>query len=160
MVKKALGSALVFGAMMVFAYIKLKPSKCKKCKEEEKTVSATLISKEVKTDTYNTGTSSGVGYSYTGKFKTDTNIELNLLMCEAEFNGISENMRGFLTYKGNRLINFKTIPDFMDKQDANGTEESFEVIENLNQKEETEFLEESGDAEVGIVEDGLRIEKV
>lgn len=126
---KELGSLLVVGGAILIAYLKIRPFKGKKCNEAEQSTLAKVISKEVKQGTYNTGRSSGLGYSYTAKFRTSDGRELELFMCEAEFNGLNIGMKGKLTYKGNKIIKFREIVE---------EKKAEEVVENVVAEKECE----------------------
>lgn len=165
---KSLGSLLVIGGALLIAYLKLRPFNEKKCNEAEQSTLAEVLSKEVKQGTYNTGSSSGLGYSYTAKFRTDDGRELELFMYELEWGGLKEGMIGQLTYKGQYFIKFKELPEYAKKkeevsEDVEVKEEdkdNYEIVKGLDKDEEREFMEDAGKvAEIGIVEDGLRVKK-
>ena len=77
----------------------------KPAKEPEKTVMATVVSKEVKRGTQRSGRSNG-GYSYAIRFLTEDDETLELYAYEVEFGGLKEGARGLLTYKGRYFVCF------------------------------------------------------
>lgn len=100
----AIGIAVpVAGALIHFLNVRLwgeKPSK-----EPEKTVTATVIAKEVKAGTQGSGRSKG-GYAYAVSFQTEDGNTLELYAQEIEFGGLKEGMRGTLTYRGRYFVSF------------------------------------------------------
>lgn len=74
--------------------------------EPLKSVAATVVSKEVKRGTQQSGRSKG-GYSYTAKFMTEDGQELELFTHEIEFGGLKEGMLGVLTCKGRYFVDFE-----------------------------------------------------
>ena len=78
----------------------------KKSKEPEKTVMATVVSKEVKRGTQRTGRSNG-GYSYAVNFLAEDEKQLELYAYEVEFGGLKEGMKGLLTYQGRYFVRFE-----------------------------------------------------
>ena len=78
----------------------------KKTKEPEETVTATVISKEVKRGTQHTGRSNG-GYSYAVNFLTNEGKQLELYAYEIEFGGLKEGTKGQLTYRGRYFVSFE-----------------------------------------------------
>ena len=95
---------MIFGGLLV-AYLRIRPFVEKPAKEPEKTIFATLISKEVKTGTFHTGRSNR-GYSYVLYFMTEEGQKLELFSYEIEFGRLNKGMRGMLTYKGRYFVNF------------------------------------------------------
>lgn len=77
----------------------------KPTKEPEKTVAATVVSKEVKTGTHMSGRSM-MGYSFVVSFQTEDGETLELYAYEIEFGGLKEGMSGMLTYKGRYFVSF------------------------------------------------------
>ena len=80
----------------------------KKSKEPEKTVTATIVSKEVKRGTRSTGRSNG-GYSYGVNFLTEEGNLLELYAYEIEFGSLKEGTKGRLTYQGRYFVCFEEI---------------------------------------------------
>lgn len=78
----------------------------KKTKEPEKTVMATVVSKEVKSGTHQSGRSKG-GCSYAVNFLTKDGQSLELFAYEIEFGGLKEGMSGLLTYRGRYFVDFQ-----------------------------------------------------
>ena len=78
----------------------------KKSKEPEKTIVATVVSKEVKRGTQGTGRSKG-GYSYAVTFLTEDGTKLELYAYELEFGGLKEAAKGTLTYRGRYFVCFE-----------------------------------------------------
>lgn len=97
---------IIIGAMVLIYIARVFPLKEKKTKAPKKTVIATVVSKEVKSGTYQTGRSNG-GYSYAIKFITEEGQELELFAYEVEFGGVKEGTKGKLTYKGPYFISFE-----------------------------------------------------
>ena len=98
----------VYGVTVAFlaAYAKAHWWQEKPTKAPLKTVTATVVSKEVKSGTYQSGRSKG-GYSYTITFVTEDGQELEVFAYELEFGGIKEGMTGMLTYQGRYFVDFK-----------------------------------------------------
>ena len=82
------------------------PFKEKKTKEPEKTIMATVIAKEIKSGTHQSGRSKG-GFSYAITFMTEEGQKLELFAHEIEFGSLKEGMKGELTYKGSYFVDFK-----------------------------------------------------
>ena len=80
----------------------------KKTKEPERTVLATVVSKEVRRGTQRTGRSNG-GYSYAVNFLTDKGEALELYAYETEFGGLKAGSKGQLTYQGRYFVRFEEI---------------------------------------------------
>lgn len=95
---------LILGGVLI-AYLKIRPFIEKPAKEPEKTVFARLISKEVKTGTFDTGRSNR-GYNYVLYFMTEEGQKLELFSYEIEFGRLSVGMQGMLTYKGRYFVRF------------------------------------------------------
>lgn len=95
----------ILGGVLI-AYLRIRPFLEKPAKEPEKTVFATVISKEVKTGTFNTGRSNR-GYNYVLYFMTEEGQKLELFSYEIEFGRLREGMQGMLTYKGRYFVNFE-----------------------------------------------------
>ena len=73
--------------------------------EPEKTVVATVASKEVREGTNRSGRSM-MGYSFVVNFQTEDGENLELYAYEIEFGGLKEGMQGVLTYKGRYFVDF------------------------------------------------------
>ena len=74
--------------------------------EPERTVAATVISKEVQEGTNRTGRSM-MGYSFLITFRTDSGETLDLYAYEVEFGALKEGMKGNLTYQGRYFVAFE-----------------------------------------------------
>lgn len=98
--------AILIGAGVLIYIGRILPFKEKKTKEPEKTIMATVISKEIKSGTHQSGRSKG-GFSYAITFMTEEGKELELFVYEIEFGGLKEGMKGELTYKGRYFVDFK-----------------------------------------------------
>lgn len=77
----------------------------KPAKEPEKSVMATVVSKEVKSGTNQSGRSM-MGYSFVVNFRTEDGELLELYAYEVEFGGLKEGMRGILTHRGRYFVSF------------------------------------------------------
>ena len=77
----------------------------KPAEEPEQSVAAAVVSKEIKSETHESGRSKG-GYSYTVKFLTEDGRELELFTYEIEYGGLREVSKGILTYKGRYFVDF------------------------------------------------------
>ena len=75
--------------------------------EPERTVAATVVSKEVKEGTNQSGRSI-MGYSFVVTFQTKDGQLLELYTYEIEFGGLKEGMSGTLTYQGRYFVEFQT----------------------------------------------------
>lgn len=98
---------LVYGiaiGLLVF-YLRVRGFQEKPSGEPEKTVAATLVSKEVKQGTNETGRSM-MGYSFGVNFRTENGQTLELYAYEHEFGSLKEGVNGILTYKGRYFVDF------------------------------------------------------
>ena len=102
---KILIPAIILLLAGIGCYLRVRLFKEKPSKEPEKTVMATVISKEVKRGTQRTGRSNG-GYSYAIHFLTENGQQLELYAYEVEFGGLKEGNHGLLTYKGRYFVCF------------------------------------------------------
>lgn len=75
--------------------------------EPERTVGATVISKEVRQGTNRSGRSM-MGYSFLVNFQTEDGKTLELYAYEIEFGGLQKGMQGILTYRGRYFVSFET----------------------------------------------------
>lgn len=104
-----MGKILVPAILLLLAgigcYVRVRLFKEKPAKEPEKTVMATVVSKEVKRGTQRSGRSNG-GYSYAIRFLTEHGEALELYAYEVEFGALKEGSRGLLTYKGRYFVCF------------------------------------------------------
>lgn len=73
----------------------------------ERTVRATVISKEVKSGTHGAGRSM-MGYSFVVTFRTEHGQTLDLYAYEMEYGGLKEGMTGVLIYKGRYFLDFES----------------------------------------------------
>ena len=92
-------------AGLVTAYLKIRWALEKPSREVEKSVVATVVSKEVKSGTHETGRSV-MGYSFVVNFLTADGQTLELYAYEIEFGSLKEGMNGILTYKGRYFVGF------------------------------------------------------
>lgn len=90
---------------LVTCYLKISWSLEKPSKEVERSVVATVLSKEVKSGTNETGRST-MGYSFAITFLTEDGQNLELYAYEVEYGGLKEGMKGVLTYQGRYFVNF------------------------------------------------------
>lgn len=99
--------AVVYGlAFLLFIfYIRVRPFREKPSLEAKKSVVATVISKEVRTGTNNSGRSM-MGYSFVVHFKTADGNNLELYAYEIEFGSLKEGVKGILTYQGRYFVSF------------------------------------------------------
>lgn len=74
--------------------------------EPEKSVVATVVSKEVKKGTQQSGRSQG-GYSFMITFLTEDDQTLEIYAYDVEFGSLKEGMKGILTYRGRYFVDFK-----------------------------------------------------
>ena len=74
--------------------------------EPERTVTATVVSKEVLEGTHRTGRSM-MGFSFLINFQTEDGQNLPLYAYEIEFGGLKEGMTGILTYQGRYFVYFQ-----------------------------------------------------
>ena len=100
--------ALVYGAaagLLIF-YLRVRWFMEKPSEEAERSVSATVVSKEVKRGTGRSGRSM-MGYSFLVSFLTEDGQRLELYTYEIEFGALKEGMKGELTYKGRYFVSFQ-----------------------------------------------------
>ena len=74
--------------------------------EPERTVKATVLSKEVQEGTNRSGRSM-MGYSFRVTFRTEDGGELELYTYEVEWGGLKEGAEGLLTYRGRYFVCFE-----------------------------------------------------
>ena len=98
---------LVYGAAAAFfvSYLKVRLFREKLSKESERTVVATVVSKEIKQGTHESGRSV-MGYSFVIKFLTEDRQPLELYAHEVEYGGLKEGMTGTLTYQDRYFVSF------------------------------------------------------
>ena len=92
------------GCALIF-YLWVRAFSEKPSGEPERTVKATVISKEVKEGTNRSGRSM-MGYSFLVTFRTASGETLELYAYEIEFGALKEGMRGELTYQGPYFVSF------------------------------------------------------
>ena len=99
---------LVYGAAaaLFISYLRVRWSLEKPAPEPEKTVVATVVSKEVKQGTQASGRSM-MGYSFVVHFQTEDSQALELYTYEIEFGGLKEGTKGTLTYQGRYFVSFE-----------------------------------------------------
>ena len=100
--------AVVYGLafFLLIAYLRVLPFKEKPSSEPEKTIGATVISKEVRSGTQGSGRSM-MGYSFVVNFQTEDGQMLELYAYETEFGGLKEGSAGILTYQGRYFVDFQ-----------------------------------------------------
>ena len=96
----AIGGSLVAPFIWISAFQE-KPSD-----EPERTVTATVVSKEVIPGAHGAGRSKG-GYSYVADFRTEDDRTMRLFAYEEEFGALKPGMTGTLTYKGRYFVDFE-----------------------------------------------------
>ena len=94
----AVGCALIF-------YLRVRWFMEKPSTEPERSVSATVISKEIREGTNRSGRSM-MGYSFVVNFQTQEGQILALYAYEIEFGALTEGMTGTLTYQGPYFVSF------------------------------------------------------
>ena len=97
--------AIAVGCILVF-YLKVRVFKEKPSTEPERSVQATVISKEVRQGTNQSGRSM-MGYSFVVNFRTDEGELLELYAYEIEFGSLKEGMAGRLTYQTPYFVAFE-----------------------------------------------------
>lgn len=100
-----LGIVVMGGGSIAVIYVWLESFREKPSSEPERTVTATVIFKEVQEGTNRTGRSI-MGYSFLVTFRTETGDTLDLYAYEVEFGGLKEGMTGQLTYQGRYFVDF------------------------------------------------------
>ena len=100
--------AVVYGLalFLLVAYLRVLPFLEKPSKEPEKIVTATVVSKEVRSGTQGSGRSM-MGYSFVVNFQTEDGQMLELYAYETEFGGLKEGSAGILTYQGRYFVDFQ-----------------------------------------------------
>lgn len=92
--------------MLVIFYLRVVPFREKPSYEPEKSVQATVFSKEIVSGTQRSGRSQ-MGYSFIVTFRTQDGQMLELYAYEEEFGGLKEGMEGMLTYQGRYFVNLQ-----------------------------------------------------
>lgn len=93
------------GALLI-AYLRVHWFREKPTQEPERTVTATVVSKEIKSGTNETGRSM-MGYSFQVTFRTKEGEMLELYTYEVEYGALKEGMTGTLTYRGRYFVSFQ-----------------------------------------------------
>ena len=93
------------GCALIF-YLRIRLFTEKPSGEPERSVAATVISKEVREGTNRSGRSM-MGYSFVVNFQTEDGQTLELYVYEIEFGGLKEGMTGMLTYQGPYFVSFQ-----------------------------------------------------
>ena len=96
----------VSAACLLISYLRVRWFLEKPTAAPETSVSATVISKEVKSGTHASGRSM-MGYSFAVTFRTEDGQTLELYTYEIEFGGLKEGMTGNLTYQGRYFVSFE-----------------------------------------------------
>ena len=99
---------LVYGtaACLLIFYLRVRMFLEKPSKEPQKAVAASVLSKEVKQGTHESGRSM-MGYSFVVTFRTAEGQTLELYAYEIEFGSLQEGMEGLLTYQGRYFVSFQ-----------------------------------------------------
>ena len=99
---------LVYGtaACLLIFYLRVRLFLEKPSKEPQKAVAASVLSKEVKQGTHESGRSM-MGYSFVVTFRTAEGQTLELYAYEIEFGSLHEGMEGLLTYQGRYFVSFQ-----------------------------------------------------
>lgn len=92
------------GCAVIF-YLRVRWFMEKPSGEPERSVPATVVSKEVKEGTNRSGRSM-MGYSFVVTFRTEEGQLLELFAYEIEFGGLQAGMTGTLTYQGPYFVSF------------------------------------------------------
>lgn len=92
------------GALLI-SYLRVRWTLEQPSNDAEKSVVATVVSKEVKKGTQQSGRSQG-GYSFVINFLTEDNQALELYAYDVEFGGLKEGMKGVLSYQGRYFVGF------------------------------------------------------
>lgn len=100
-----LGIAYTLTGMLLVAYLRMRWAQEIPTQEPERTVMATVVSKEVRPGTYGAGRSKG-GFSYIVNFQTQDGVPLELFAYELEYGSLLEGASGMLTYKGRYFVDF------------------------------------------------------
>lgn len=101
-----LSAVVIIGILLLIAFLSAYWFQEKPSSEPKKTVLATVVSKEVKRGTHQSGRSKG-GYSYVVRFLTGDGQFLDLFAYEIEFGSLKEGSQGILTYKGRYFVDFR-----------------------------------------------------
>lgn len=100
-----LGLITMAGGSFAVIYVWVSSFQEEPSNEPERTVTATVVSKEVLEGTNATGRSM-MGYSFLIIFRTAEGQILELYAYEVEFGGLKEGMTGQLTYQGRYFVDF------------------------------------------------------
>ena len=100
--------AVVYGAsfFLLISYLRVLPFQEKPSYEPERTVEATVVSRNVQSGTHRSGRSQA-GYSFVVVFQTGDGQSLELYVYDIEFGGLKEGMHGILTYRGRYFVDFQ-----------------------------------------------------
>ena len=97
---------VICGGCILIFYLRVRLFQEKPSTEPERTVAATVVSKEVQEGTNQSGRSM-MGYSFVVTFRTEDGQLLELFAYEIEFGGLKEGMTGTLTYQGPYFVSFE-----------------------------------------------------
>lgn len=100
-----IGLAAIVGSFVV-PFIWISAFQEKPSDEPERTITATVVSKEVIPGAHGAGRSKG-GYSYVADFRTEDGQTMRLFAYEEEFGALKPGMTGTLTYKGRYFVDFE-----------------------------------------------------
>lgn len=95
----------VIAAGLLISYLKVRWAQEKPTDEPEKSVMATVVSKEVKQGTQSSGRSV-MGYSFAITFLTEDGQKLELYAYDYEYGALTEGAKGMLTHKGRYFVGF------------------------------------------------------
>lgn len=104
--KLIIGFILVMAGGLLVFYLRVHWFAEKPTAEPERTVKATVVSKEVQQGTNKSGRSM-MGYSFLIRFRTADGDTLDLYAYEVEWGGLKEGMEGILTYQGRYFVAFE-----------------------------------------------------
>lgn len=101
-----IGIAVMGGGAFAVFYVWVSAFQEEPTSEPERTVKATVVSKEVQQGTNKSGRSM-MGYSFLIRFRTADGDTLDLYAYEVEWGGLKEGMEGVLTYQGRYFAAFE-----------------------------------------------------
>lgn len=107
--RKLLVLVYVLAATLLIAYLRARLWGETPTREPEKTVFATVQSRQIVPGTHGAGRSKG-GFSYVVNFCTDEGETLQLFAHEIEYGGLREGTHGMLTYRGRYFVDFAPQP--------------------------------------------------
>lgn len=93
-------------ACLVISYLKVRWTLAKPSPEPVRSIAATVVSKEVRSGTQESGRSV-MGYSFVVTFLTADHQSLELYAYEIEYGSLKEGRQGLLTYRGRYFVSFE-----------------------------------------------------